>query len=109
MPVAGSQNLTPPDFHTDPDSYLPPPAPSFFQDPTPLPGFSKAIDPKERAKQSEQIVQLQEKMQGLQNDQAKGGIDVLKRLFEPLGYQIDAAALPLDEKFRNGETAATLT
>jgi 3' terminal RNA ribose 2'-O-methyltransferase Hen1 len=31
--------------------------------------------------------------------QARGGIDVLKRLFEPLGYEVSASTLPFDEKF----------
>ena len=30
---------------------------------------------------------------------SRGGADLLKRLFEPLGYSVSAAARPLDEKF----------
>jgi 3' terminal RNA ribose 2'-O-methyltransferase Hen1 len=30
---------------------------------------------------------------------SRGGADVLRKLFEPLGYQVEATALPLDEKF----------
>jgi 3' terminal RNA ribose 2'-O-methyltransferase Hen1 len=30
---------------------------------------------------------------------SRGGVDVLQKLFEPLGYRVDATQLPLDEKF----------
>ena len=30
---------------------------------------------------------------------SRGGADILRKLFEPLGYQVEATALPLDEKF----------
>src|SRR5580700_3437309 len=30
---------------------------------------------------------------------SRGGVDVLRKLFEPLGYLVDATQLPLDEKF----------
>src|SRR5580693_1229889 len=30
---------------------------------------------------------------------SRGGADVLRKLFEPLGYRVDATQLPLDEKF----------
>jgi 3' terminal RNA ribose 2'-O-methyltransferase Hen1 len=29
----------------------------------------------------------------------RGGVDLLRRLFEPLGYTVSAAAIPLDERF----------
>ncbi len=30
---------------------------------------------------------------------ARGGADILRRLFEPLGYQVEATPIPLDEQF----------
>jgi len=30
---------------------------------------------------------------------ARGGADILRRLFEPLGYEVDVMPIPLDEKF----------
>ena len=36
---------------------------------------------------------------------ARGGEAMVRRLFEPLGYEVEATAIALDEKFPSGATA----